>query len=110
MVEKHEDLLRHGNHATKLENVLSVMNSHVENLFANAERLKGQIDGPYKALEAHTRVLSRLHLASHILRQVNRIQQLSKRLANTNDPIQKATILNELGNYYNYYLGQNNFF
>lgn len=44
-------------------------------------------------------MLGRLHLASHILRQVNRIQQLSKRLSNTNDPVQKATILHELGRY-----------
>lgn len=56
-----------------------------------------QIVGPYQALEMHTTVLSRLHLASHILRQVNRIQQLSKRLSNMNDPVQKATILQELG-------------
>lgn len=54
---------------------------------------------PYNALETHTKVLGRLHLASHILRQVNRIQQLSKRLSNTNDPVQKATILHELGKY-----------
>lgn len=51
---------------------------------------------PYHALEKHTKVLGRLHLASHILRQVNRIQQLSKRLANANDAIQKAIILQEL--------------
>lgn len=43
VVEKHEDLLRQGNHATKLENVLSTMSGHVENLFANAERLRNQV-------------------------------------------------------------------
>ncbi|EFA03811.1 Conserved oligomeric Golgi complex subunit 5-like Protein [Tribolium castaneum] len=96
VLEKHDDLLRQGNHATKLENVLNTMNGHVQNLFANAERLRNQVTGPYNALEMHTKVLGRLHLASHILRQVNRIQQLSKRLANTNDPVQKATILHEL--------------
>ncbi|KAJ3656220.1 hypothetical protein Zmor_015314 [Zophobas morio] len=96
VLEKHDDLLRQGNHATKLENVLSTMNGHVQNLFANAERLRNQITGPYNALETHTKVLGRLHLASHILRQVNRIQQLSKRLSNTTDPVQKATILHEL--------------
>lgn len=55
-----------------------------------------QIVVPYNALESHTKVLERLHLASHILRQVTRIQQLSKRLSNTNDPVQKATVLQEL--------------
>lgn len=52
---------------------------------------------PYNELEKHTKVLSRLHLAGHILRQVNRLQQLSKRLASTNDPVQKASILQDLG-------------
>lgn len=56
-----------------------------------------QITLPYNELEKHSKVLSNLHLASHILRQVNRLQQLSKRLALINDPVQKATILQELG-------------
>lgn len=51
---------------------------------------------PYEQLETQTKVLGRLHRASHILRQVSRVQQLSKRLSNTNDPIQKASLLQEL--------------
>jgi hypothetical protein len=43
VLEKHDDLLRQGNHATKLENVLNIMNGHVQNLFANAERLRNQV-------------------------------------------------------------------
>lgn len=97
VLEKHDDLLQQAHHANKLENVLATMRTHVENLLANAERLKSQITVPYQALESHTKVLGRLHLASHILRQVNRIQQLSKRLGNTKDPIQKANVLQELG-------------
>ncbi|KAL3282359.1 hypothetical protein HHI36_005545 [Cryptolaemus montrouzieri] len=96
VLDKHEDLLKQANHATKLENILSMMNGHVHNLVANAERLRTQINVPYEALDKHTQVLSRLHLASHILRQVSRIQHLSKRLGNTNDPSQKALILQEL--------------
>ncbi|XP_045470713.1 conserved oligomeric Golgi complex subunit 5 [Harmonia axyridis] len=96
VLNKHEDLLKQANHATKLENILNLMNSHVYNLVANAENLKLQINIPYEALNKHTQVLGRLHLASHILRQVSRIQQLSKRLSNTNDPSQKALILQEL--------------
>lgn len=45
VLSKHDDLLRQANHATKLENVLNTMNVHVQNLFANAERLKGQVRG-----------------------------------------------------------------
>ncbi|CAG9825143.1 unnamed protein product [Phaedon cochleariae] len=96
VLEKHEDLLQQANHASKLEGVLETMNTHVKNLFANAERLRMQIHSPYNELEKHTKVLGHLHLASHILRQVNRLQQLSKRLSNTNDPVQKATLLHEL--------------
>lgn len=96
VLENHDDLLRQASHANKLENVLSTMNMHIQNLFANAERLRSQIAVPYDQLETHTRVLGRLHRASHILRQVNRVQQLSKRLSNTNDPVQKATLLQEL--------------
>ncbi|XP_018576829.1 conserved oligomeric Golgi complex subunit 5 [Anoplophora glabripennis] len=96
VLEKHNDLLQQAEHATKLETVLNIINTHVQNLFANAERLNSQITVPYNELEKHTKVLSRLHLASHILRQVNRLQQLSKRLSTTSDPVQKATILQEL--------------
>ncbi|XP_066261823.1 conserved oligomeric Golgi complex subunit 5 [Euwallacea similis] len=96
VLENHHDLLQQANHANKLENVLNTMNVHIQNLFANAERLKVQITVPYDQLEIHTKVLGRLHRASHILRQVSRVQQLSKRLSNTNDPIQKAALLQEL--------------
>ncbi|ERL92500.1 conserved oligomeric Golgi complex subunit 5 [Dendroctonus ponderosae] len=96
VLENHDDLLRQASHATKLENVLSTMNNHIQNLFANAERLRTQITVPYEQLETQTKVLGRLHRASHILRQVSRVQQLSKRLSNTNDPIQKASLLQEL--------------
>ncbi|KAJ8920765.1 hypothetical protein NQ315_004905 [Exocentrus adspersus] len=96
ILEKHDDLLQQAEHAAKLEMVLNIINGHVQNLFANAERLKTQISIPFNELEKHTKVLSRLHLASHILRQVNRLQQLNKRLSTISDPVQKATILQEL--------------
>ncbi|XP_060527805.1 conserved oligomeric Golgi complex subunit 5 [Cylas formicarius] len=96
VLEHHDDLLRQASHATKLELVLNVINMHIQNLFANAERLKSQLDLPYETLEKHINVLRNLNSASHILRQVGRVQQLSKRLANTNDSVQKASILLEL--------------
>lgn len=43
VVEKHDDLLRQAHHANKLENILNTMNNHVENLCANADRLKLQV-------------------------------------------------------------------
>ncbi|KAK5645700.1 hypothetical protein RI129_004164 [Pyrocoelia pectoralis] len=85
VLSRHGDLIRQAAHANNLEAILSNMNTHMENLLTNAE-----------PLQMHTTVLSRLHLASHILRQVNRVQQSSRRLASISDPIQKATILQEL--------------
>lgn len=43
ILEKHDDLLQQANHANKLESVLSTMNLHVQNLMANADRLKSQV-------------------------------------------------------------------
>ncbi|XP_076269956.1 conserved oligomeric Golgi complex subunit 5 four way stop [Rhynchophorus ferrugineus] len=96
VLENHDDLLRQANHATKLENVLNIMNNHIQSLFANAERIRTQLTVSYEQLETHTKVLGHLHRASHILRQVSRVQQLSKRLGTTSDPIQKAILLQEL--------------
>lgn len=43
VLENHHDLLRQANHANKLESVLNGMNVHIQNLFANAERLRVQV-------------------------------------------------------------------
>lgn len=43
ILEKHDDLLQQANHANKLETVLNTMNIHVQNLMANADRLKAQV-------------------------------------------------------------------
>lgn len=43
VVDKHDDLLRQAHHANKLENILVTMNTHVENLFANADKLRQQV-------------------------------------------------------------------
>lgn len=43
VLSKHEDLIRQANHANKLEHILNVMNNHIQNLLANAERLKTQV-------------------------------------------------------------------
>lgn len=43
VLAKHDDLLLQATHATKLELVLNVMNTHVQCLFANVERLRSQV-------------------------------------------------------------------
>lgn len=43
ILEKHDDLLQQANHANKLETILNTMNIHVQNVMANADRLKSQV-------------------------------------------------------------------
>lgn len=43
VLAKHDDLLLQASHATKLELVLNTMNTHVQCLFSNAERLRSQV-------------------------------------------------------------------
>lgn len=43
VLSKHDDLLLQASHATKLESVLNTMNTHVQCLFSNAERLRSQV-------------------------------------------------------------------
>lgn len=43
VIEKHDDLLRQAHHANKLENILVTMNTHIENLLANADKLRLQV-------------------------------------------------------------------
>lgn len=43
ILENHDDLLQQASHANKLESVLNIMNIHVQNLLANADRLRSQV-------------------------------------------------------------------
>lgn len=54
VLERHGDLLRQAGHVTKLENVLNTMQGHVHNLFANAERLRGQVCLKIKSVHSLT--------------------------------------------------------
>lgn len=95
--QQHGALLSQASHAGKLTAALEVVNGHMVRLEAGAERLKAQINTPYALLESQTRVLARLHEASHLLRQAGLFLQLFRKLlAATKDPIAQATILYEL--------------
>lgn len=43
VLNKHNDLIKQATHANRLESILNTMNVHMQNLFANAERLKTQV-------------------------------------------------------------------
>lgn len=95
--QQHGALLSQASHASKLTTALDAVNSHMAQLEAGAERLKIQINSPYALLENQTRVLARLHDASHLLRQAGRFLQLHRKLqAATKEPTLQATILFEL--------------
>lgn len=95
--QQHGALLSQASHASKLSLAVDAVKSHMAQLEAGAERLKTQINGPYAMLENQTRVLARLHDASHLLRQTVRFLQLFRKLqaSTKNLPVQ-ATILFEM--------------
>lgn len=95
--QQHGALLSQASHAGKLTAALEVVNGHMTRLEAGAERLKTQINTPYTMLESQTRVLARLHDASHLLRQAGRFLQLFRRLQRDNkDTAAQASILYEM--------------
>lgn len=95
--QQHGALLSQASHASTLKSALDAVNGHMSHLEAGAERLKAQINTPYALLENQTRVLARLHEASHLLRQVGSFLHLFRKLqAATKDPTVQAGILFEM--------------
>lgn len=92
--QQHGALLSQASHASTLKGALDAVNGHMSHLEAGAERLKAQINTPYGLLENQTRVLARLHEASHLLRQVGSFLVLFRKLqAAAKDPTTQASIL-----------------
>ncbi|XP_046439744.1 conserved oligomeric Golgi complex subunit 5-like [Daphnia pulex] len=78
--EHYEDLLKHASGIETLENVLSMMQNHIQGFSASIERLKTRISEPHNNLQTQTLMLSRLQLSCELLRRIIRILSLSKRL------------------------------
>ncbi|XP_046635816.1 conserved oligomeric Golgi complex subunit 5-like [Daphnia pulicaria] len=78
--EHYEDLLKHASGIETLENVLSMMQNHIQGFSASIERLKTRISEPHNKLQTQTLMLSRLQLSCELLRRIIRILSLSKRL------------------------------
>lgn len=92
--QQHGALLSQASHASTLNAALDAVNGHMSHLEAGAEQLKAQINTPYALLENQTRVLARLHEASHLLRQVGSFLNLFRKLqAASKDPTAQASIL-----------------
>lgn len=95
--QQHGALLSQASQASTLKSALDAVNGHMSHLEAGAERLKTQINTPYALLENQTRVLARLHEASHLLRQVGSFLHLFRKLqAASKDPTAQAGILFEI--------------
>uniref|UniRef100_A0A182KE97 Conserved oligomeric Golgi complex subunit 5 n=1 Tax=Anopheles christyi TaxID=43041 RepID=A0A182KE97_9DIPT len=94
--EQYGALLSQAKHAGTLNASIESISSHIETLRFGAERLRRQITVPYDVLETQTKVLGRLHEASHVLRQCARFLQVHKELDSTNDLAEQASIVNEL--------------
>uniref|UniRef100_A0A182PTN6 Conserved oligomeric Golgi complex subunit 5 n=1 Tax=Anopheles epiroticus TaxID=199890 RepID=A0A182PTN6_9DIPT len=94
--EQHGALLSQAKHAGTLNASIESISSHIETLRFGAERLRRQITVPYEVLETQTKVLGRLHEASHVLRQCARFLQVHKELHSTKDLAEQASIVNEL--------------
>lgn len=95
--QQHGALLSQASHASTLNAALDAVNGHMSHLEAGAEQLKAQINTPYALLENQTRVLARLHEASHLLRQVGSFLNLFRKLqAASKDPTAQASILFEM--------------
>lgn len=103
VLANHEDLLSQATWIEKLEGVLSVIQTHVQNLLSAVERLRNKIIEPFNRIEAQTVMLSRLHETSDLLRRIARMQHLSRRLhsqmnndASGPDIVKAANSLHEL--------------
>lgn len=94
--QKHSALLSQASHAGKLSAALNSVSGHMERLQACADRLQTQVNVPFVLVENQTRVLDRLHKASHLLRQAGRVLQLYRNFNATKDLSAQADVLNEL--------------
>ncbi|XP_033212556.1 conserved oligomeric Golgi complex subunit 5 [Belonocnema kinseyi] len=103
VLANYEDLLSQATWVEKLEEVLAVMQSHVQSLLSAVERLRGKVVEPFNRIETQTLMLARLHETSDLLRKIARMQHLSKRLNsqmsssnNGPDVVKAANCLHEL--------------
>lgn len=96
--KEHGALLSQSSHAGKLANALETVSANVDRLKKGADRLKSHITQPFLQLDQQTKILERLHEASHLLRQCGRFLQLFHQLQKTTDVPEQAVTLYEIGN------------
>ncbi|XP_059471594.1 conserved oligomeric Golgi complex subunit 5 [Neocloeon triangulifer] len=82
VTDHYEDLISQATCIEKLEDVLNVMQPHIQYLLVAVDRLSSKIVEPYNKIQCQTRMLNNLHATSDLLRRGVRISQLIKRLQN----------------------------
>jgi conserved oligomeric Golgi complex subunit 5 len=80
VTDHYEDLISQATCIEKLEDILNVMQPHIQYLLIAVERLNSKIVEPYNKIHSQTRMLNNLHATSDLLRRGVRISQLIKRL------------------------------
>ena len=103
VTDHYEDLISQATCIEKLEDILNVMQPHIQYLLIAVERLNSKIVEPYNKIHSQTRMLNNLHATSDLLRRGVRISQLIKRLqthmkGGPQELTKAARVLCELGN------------
>ncbi|XP_055538166.1 conserved oligomeric Golgi complex subunit 5 [Wyeomyia smithii] len=94
--DQYGSLLSQANHAGHLNAEIGSISEQLEALREGADRLKKIVNVPYEQLETQTKILGRLHEASHLLRQSGRFLQIHKTLENASKLPDQAAIVYEL--------------
>ncbi|XP_075152668.1 conserved oligomeric Golgi complex subunit 5 four way stop [Haematobia irritans] len=97
--DKHGALLQQATHAGRFDAALNSLADDVQKIRSSGYRLKNQVDNQFQLIENRTKVLSRLHELSHLLRSSKTLLTLTVKLKATKDILKQAELhyeLNEL--------------
>ena len=94
--EKFEDLLAQASNIEEFEDILKGINSKIQILLTNLERLRAKLVEPHNKISFQVVLLNRLQITCDLLRRVIRIIHLNKRLQQNKLDIESNTITREI--------------
>lgn len=94
--EKFEDLLAQASNIEEFEDILKGINSKIQILLTNLERLRAKLIEPHNKISFQVVLLNRLQITCDLLRRVIRIIHLNKRLQQNKLDIESNTITREI--------------
>ena len=97
----HNDLLSQATSVERLDLHISSVSDQSENLLSLVDRLSNRVTEPFNSMKTQTETLIRMQKTCDVLRKIDRIFQLSKKLQNqmqggTNEITKAASTLSEL--------------